>query len=511
MRPVVPALALAAAVAACSGDDTAPPVCTPTPAALPTTGELIHPDELPIEATCVTGGLVDLPGRWYVANLRGLFSFFYPRYEGDCTTGFRRALVADDDTDPADGRTRHTWSDGTRLFTRSWVHLSAPGFDFERVSAQVLCLTADGTLAMTTGTWNNDEGVTVSGGFVGSRFAPLDEPARGLSRVGGLATRPDGKAIVGYNVVVDQGTAYVVGPSGLDLIDVRDPASPRHLASVVGAFNDGFNDVRVVHGGGRTVAFAAPLSNDVTAVIDVTTPTAPVSLASIASYSHSVQVQTVGDRTRLYLADYSDSVPIYDVTDPTRPERIGTPAVPGPEAGIHDLTVDGTMLYVNDTTAGMVALDVSAGLDQPAIERGRIATTYSHASWVATIGGRRIVLHGDEGMTPEGGAFLRILDGDPASPTFARELSRWRTRPEVGIHNMMVVGTKAYISYYQDGIRVVELADPLHPREVAHYNTWDEATAVGGGFEGAIGVRVADGLIYVADDRQGLLILRETP
>lgn len=505
------ALALTLTTAACSGDDGTPAVCAPPTSELPTTGELIHPDQLPIDATCVPGGLVDVPGRWFVANLQGLFSFFYPRYEGDCATGFRRALVPGDDTDPADGRTRQTWSDGTRLFTRSWLHVSGPGFDFERVNAQVLCMTEEGTLAMTTGAWNSDEGLTVSPGWTGTRFAPLDEPARGLARVGGLAARPDGKGIVGYNVVVDAGTAYVVGPRGLDLIDVRDPASPLHLGAIAGAFGDGFNDVRVVHGGGRTVAFAAPLNNDVTAVIDVTTPTAPVALASIASYSHSVQVVNVGGRTRLYLADYSDSVPVYDVTDPTRPERIGTPAVPGPEAGIHDLTVDGTMLYVNDTTAGMVALDVSAGLDQPAVERGRIVTTYSHASWAATVGGRRIVLHGDEGMTPEGGAFLRILDGEPASPTFMHELARYRTRREVGIHNMQVVGTKAYISYYQDGIRVVELADPLHPREVAHYNTWNEATAVGGGFEGAIGVRFEGGLIYVADDTLGLVILREAP
>ena len=159
----------------------------------------------------------------------------------------------------------------------------------------------------------------------------------------------------------------------------------------------------------------------------------------------------------------------------------------------------------------MAVIDVSGGLATAAVERGRIATTYSHASWVATVGGRAIVIHGDEGMTPEGGAFMRILDGDPASPWFMTELARWQTRRDVGIHNMMIVGTKAYVSYYQDGIRVVELADPAHPREVAHYNTWDDATAPGGAFEGAVGVRVVGDLLYVADIGQGLIILRETP
>ena len=107
--------------------------------------------------------------------------------------------------------------------------------------------------------------------------------------------------------------------------------------------------------------------------------------------------------------------------------------------------------------------------------------------------------------------FLRINDDDPASPTFGQVIGRYQSRPEVGIHNIEVVGDKAYIAYYQDGLRVLDLSDPTQPREIAHYNTWDEATAPGDAFEGALGVRVANGLIYVADDLQGLVILRELP
>jgi hypothetical protein len=500
------------AVAACGDDALEPVVCNPPTSPLPEAGELIHPDQLPITATCVTGGLVDLPGRWFVADLSQAFNFFYPKYEGDCATGFRRSLVAPDDLDDGDGRTRQTWSDGTRLFTRTWQRFVFPGGEaFEFANATVVCMTADGTLAEVSGGWDTDRGLRISPQATGVRFAPLDAPALGLTKVGGLGARADGTRIVGYNVVVDAGIAYVVGTGGLDLIRVTDPANPVHLAHLRGAFNDGFNDVKVVRGAGKVVAFGSPLNNDVTAVVDVTNPTAPVALASIAGYSHSVQTQVVGGKTLLYLADYSNSVPIYDVTDPTRPTLVAAPTVPGPEAGIHDLTADGDLIYANNTTVGMVALDVSAGLDRPAVERGRIATTYSHASWTATIGGKKIVIHGDEGMTPDGGAFMRILDGDPASPTYLQELSRWRTRAAVGIHNMMIVGTKAYVAYYQDGVRIVELADPSRPREVAHFNTWDDATAPGGGFEGALGIRVVDGLIYVADLAQGLIILRETP
>ena len=90
-----------------------------------------------------------------------------------------------------------------------------------------------------------------------------------------------------------------------------------------------------------------------------------------------------------------------------------------------------------------------------------------------------------------------------------KELAIYQTRPEVGIHNFEVHGNLAYIAYYHDGVRIVDLADPTHPREVAHYNNWIEDNAYGGGFEGAVGIRKANGLVYVADLERGLLILRE--
>jgi hypothetical protein len=89
------------------------------------------------------------------------------------------------------------------------------------------------------------------------------------------------------------------------------------------------------------------------------------------------------------------------------------------------------------------------------------------------------------------------------------EIGRYQSRPEVGIHNIELVGDRVYLSYYQDGIRVVDLSTPEQPREVAHYNTWDPETAPGASFEGAVGVRVAAGLVFAADSERGLVILRE--
>jgi hypothetical protein len=340
--------------------------------------------------------------------------------------------------------------------------------------------------------------------LTGARFAPKDGAPVGLRLIGELGEQ-QGRPIQGLNVVVDGAYAYVAGLTGLDVIDVSIPSSPVHVSHVDG----NFNDVRVVRGGdGKAAAYAASLEMDATAVIDVTIPASPLARPSLAEGSHSLQVQERGGQTFLYLANYTSAVPRYDVTSPLAPARTGQADVPGAPAGVHDLFVDGDRLYVNYTTEGFVALDVSGGLGA-VVELGRMKSPYSHASWAGTAGGRPILLHGDEGMTDDGGAFLGILDGDPASPTFMKELARYRTRREVGIHNFQLVGDKVYIAYYQDGVRVVDLSTPTMPREVAHYNTWVEETAYGRTFEGAVGIRVVGGRIYVADLERGLMIFEE--
>jgi hypothetical protein len=495
-------VALVALIAAC-GDD--PHTC-PAGASgdLPTEGPYIDPYAIELSETCVTGGLYGLPGRWFVADAGQSFLFEYPRYEGDCDTGVRRMGLGPDEHEGSDNSesTLYTWSDGTRYFQRT---RSVFG-DQETVRVTVGCMLPDDTLAVTYVRFDTNRGERIFHA-TGKRFAPKDALARGLELVGELGPAT-GTPIFGLNLVVDGNYAYVVGLTGLDVVDVSNPSAP----ALVGHIDGRLNDVRIVHGMTSTVAFASSEGgDDRTWIIDVTTPTAPNLVSVIDEYSHSLQTRTVGDATELYLANYSEAIPRFDVTNPLTPVRTGTIILPGETvSGVHDLTVYGSRIYANNTDAGFVAVDVSGGIDNP-VELGRTKVGYSHASWAGTIGGREIVLHGDEGMTGTSalGAYMRVLDGDPASSTFFGELAQYRTRPEVGIHNIEVHGTRAYIAYYQDGVRIVDLADPTHPVEVAHYNTWDDKTAYGGAFEGTVGVRKVGDLIYVADDLRGLIILRE--
>ena len=66
-----------------------------------------------------------------------------------------------------------------------------------------------------------------------------------------------------------------------------------------------------------------------------------------------------------------------------------------------------------------------------------------------------------------------VLDVEPSSPTFMQPLSEYETREYVSIHNFTGSGTKTYFTYYQDGVRVVDLANPAAPKQLGYFNTWD--------------------------------------
>src|SRR5688572_23183123 len=124
------------------------PACAPTPGPLPTIGAFADPLALPLPDNCVTGGLRDLPGRWFVVDPAEVFTFDYPKFEGNCEIGFRRSFTPEEDTDESDAQSFFSWSDGTRIYNRFSIQFPQdPDPPFEFTNAFAACMLPDGTLA----------------------------------------------------------------------------------------------------------------------------------------------------------------------------------------------------------------------------------------------------------------------------------------------------------------------------------------------------------------------------
>ncbi|MEZ4367518.1 MAG: hypothetical protein R2939_14765 [Kofleriaceae bacterium] len=452
---------------------------------------------LPTLEGCVPGGLGELPEQIYFVRSEAepldTFAYRYPRVGNSCVDGLS-----------LDGHD-YLRSDGTVGFGRT----AFEGSGFAYATASAVCVRADGTVAYASRACYQPTGQAVEcfGSFrgAGQPYPVLDGPATNVDLIA-HDDFPGG----GYDVDVKGELAYVAVDDALRIYDLSAPDAMPLLG--VAALGDrvGVNDVEVLVTEGGTYAYVAAYE---TQIVDVTDPTAPVVLGSIDvsgrdPYAHTVQIGTRDDVPYLYLGGQAD-IPVYALTTPTSPSYVAS--VPLTMPGTHDLTVEGTTLHVNNEYYGFVTLDAT-DLAAP-VELARASGGYyDHASAVGVAGGRRLIIEGGEGLEPDGtGTRMRIFDGDPASASYRAELGQYATRAHTGIHNMILRDGFAYVAYYQDGLRIVDLADPTAPVEVAHFNSWDPAASVGDAFDGAIGVDVADdGSVVLVNYYGGAWRLRPT-
>lgn len=326
-----------------------------------------------------------------------------------------------------------------------------------------------------------------------------------LTLVGQLGTGPTWDGDLSLNVRVSGTLAYLIRRDGLHIIETADPAHPVELGFYTRQTLGSRNDVKLVDAGAKRYALIADSPVD---VVDVTDPAHPVLATQIPEIAHTVFTETRAGRTRAYFGGLTGTCPVYDVTDPAAPVFLG--AYDAHASYVHDLSVVNDIAYLNAWEKGFLMVDFTTPA-QPTLVGAWADTPLraSHSNWTTTAGGRHIALHGDEGN----GARLDIVDIDPASPQFMTSIGSWQTHPGVSIHNLMAFGNKAYFTYYQDGVRVLDLSDPTKPTELGHYDTWDPrapqaSTAL---FVGAIGLDVdfARKLVFVADAPRGLIILSD--
>jgi hypothetical protein len=328
------------------------------------------------------------------------------------------------------------------------------------------------------------------------------------------------------------------GKTGVDLWDVTDAARPSHLGFFdTGAF--GTHEVSLTRQGARVFALAAVPFSEVTSggtvgdfqLIEVTDPRRPVRADDWGAGK---------DGHLAFGLAGAGLPPPFDCTPPPGQR----PLCRGHFGAVFDHSAspsaDGRRAYLAYWDAGGIILDISNPNDVRMIGR----TVYpansegdTHTAMPNALG--TVLITDDEDFSPtdlkaagepkEPGdtwGFARIWNiTDPARP---REVADFATPHSLtnktdafySVHNVEIVGSTAYFSWYSDGLRVVDISDPARPHEIAFFRpkpTPDPTGFFCPNFGSGChpipfdwGLHVLGGKIYLSDINFGLRIVTLT-
>jgi len=232
----------------------------------------------------------------------------------------------------------------------------------------------------------------------------------------------DGVAVSGTHAyVADWG-------SGLQVIDITNPASPQ----IVGSVDTPDYALGVAVSG--THAYVGDESSGLQ-VIDITNPASPVIVGSVDTPDYALGVAVSG--THAYVADGSSGLQVIDVTNPASPQIVGSVDTPDYALGV---AVSGTHAYVGDESSGLQVIDITnpsspvivGSVDTPDYAYG-VAVSGTHAYVTDLLTG------------------LQVIDiTNPASPQIVGSVD---TPGEA--YGVAVSGTHAYMADGNSGLQVL--------------------------------------------------------
>jgi len=240
------------------------------------------------------------------------------------------------------------------------------------------------------------------------------------------------------DVALEGGLAILADDhGGLRIVDVSDPSAPSEVG-----YLDGFRAWRVeTHGDVAYVIEAIPNQPYVLHTVDLSTPSSPVDLGTIALPDAAPDLTRSGEL--LFVAGDAGGVLVYDLAVPTAPAEITTYPVPD----VTDLEVVGDVLAVASFQVG----GVDGGLYLLDVSDPMMPDLLGH---LYDPGFLPLQLHADDGgfVYAATGDDLRLYDvSDPTSPL---ELQSYALPWDA--FDITSVGAGVYVSTGYAGLQVLE-------------------------------------------------------
>lgn len=349
---------------------------------------------------------------------------------------------------------------------------------------------------------NYTEDVVVSDGYLyiayggeGLQVLELSNPGK-PTKVGSYNLSYSSQSSSYIDLAVTKNYVYLVSHSwepaynyDLQIIDVREPLHPRKSNS----YSTGGTGTRVTGANIITVSdgYAYLDTDDTLRVIDVSDPAKPEEIGSLKMENSALGIVVSGKYA--YAACGKSGLRIINLDDPTNLQVAGSYDT---YDNAYDVAVSGGFAYVADGSDGLRIIDVRDLNNLH--EVGSLSTKY--AVKVEISGAYAFLISWGRNTNEKGS--MSVLDlSDPVNP---QEVSSYETKSEYGygLYDVAVSGKYAYVV---DGLTltVLDVSDPSNPKEAGAY----ERTDYNG--DGEAGVLAVDGsYLFLADDGEGLFIFK---
>jgi choice-of-anchor B domain-containing protein len=346
------------------------------------------------------------------------------------------------------------------------------------------------------------------------RFVSCVAPVAALAFVTAMSPSPAGAQIVANQIsfqsrmdeLDDQwgncwgytdpntGVEYAIlgNESGTAIYNLSDPYKPRRTGVIAGPFSI-WKELKVYRNYAYVVSEGGGELEGLQ-IIDLTNPEEPrLARAYNGAFStaHTVAIDTANARCYAMGANSGGGgLRILDISNPTNPVLLGNWG----DLYVHDAYIRGDTAYCACINAGkLMILDVSNPADIDTIGEVSYPNAATHNAWPTE--DNDYVLTCDE----RGGGHLRVWD--ITDPTDIIQVDDYNPNPNASSHNVHVRGNLAFISYYTEGLRVLDITNPTNVLEKGFF---DEHSG-GGLFAGDWGAfpYYPSGSVLISDIAQG--------
>ncbi|MHC4380435.1 MAG: LVIVD repeat-containing protein [Planctomycetota bacterium] len=333
----------------------------------------------------------------------------------------------------------------------------------------------------------------VVGLLLGSSATPLSAQngATELSRTDDHSYYND---IWGYTAPDGREYAIIGTFDGTAFYNVVNPAAPYQVGFINGPASI-WRDMKTYD----TYCYIVTEGGGGVQIVDLTNPESPNLVTTFGtglwSHAHNIAIDTGAGIAYVVGADPSPGVAVLDLASPTAPVFLTNYDT----HEVHDAEVKNGLAHFAELHDGRYRiLDVSSLPTITSLDS--VVTPDGVTHNVSPNPTDTIAATTDESNS--GG----IAIYDISDPNDIQLLSTWKNS-DATVHNVLIAGDRAYVSWYSFGFACLDISDPANPQQIAAF---DSSGASGFGFDGTWGVypHAASGLVYLSDQDNGLYVVR---